>query len=109
VRAGTPSATARWPWVVAFLFGLLHGFGFASALDELGLPEGEIPLALFAFNVGVELGQLAFIFAVLAVLALIRSSRRSAALEGPALTLSTYVIGVLAAYWLLERMIGIFV
>ena len=65
LRRGEASLTARWPWVVAFSFGLLHGFGFASALTEIGLPRGDIPLALFAFNVGVETGQLIFIAAVL--------------------------------------------
>src|SRR4029453_6533430 len=60
-RRGEFSLTARWPWVIAFCFGLLHGFGFAGALSELGLPRGDIPLALLSFNIGVELGQLAFI------------------------------------------------
>ena len=69
VRRGEESSTARWPWLVAFAFGLLHGFGFAGALTELGLPQGDIPLALFAFNVGVELGQLAFIASVMVALA----------------------------------------
>ena len=58
VRRGQTSLTVRRPWVVAFAFGLLHGFGFASALTEIGLPQGDIPLALFCFNVGVEVGQL---------------------------------------------------
>ena len=56
LERGQPSMTAQWPWIVAFTFGLLHGFGFASALTEVGLPRGDIPLALFAFNVGVEAG-----------------------------------------------------
>ena len=60
------------PWMVAFAFGLLHGFGFAGALVELGLPQGDIPLALLAFNVGVELGQLAFIAVILAAVYLVR-------------------------------------
>ena len=55
----------RYPWIVAFTFGLLHGFGFAGALREVGLPESDIPLALFTFNVGVELGKLMFVGAVL--------------------------------------------
>src|SRR4029077_11906046 len=67
LRHGEPSLTSRWPWAVAFTFGLLHGFGFAGALAELGLPQGDIPLALFSFNVGVEIGQLVFVGAVLAV------------------------------------------
>ena len=69
--AGAPSLTARFPWVVAFAFGLLHGLGFARALLEIGLPEGEVPLALFAFNLGVEAGQLLFIALVLVVGALL--------------------------------------
>lgn len=64
-KRGEPSLAARWPWLVAFAFGMLHGFGFASALSDIGLPRGDIPLALFAFNVGVEIGQLMFIGLVL--------------------------------------------
>ena len=60
------------PWMVAFAFGLLHGFGFAGALVELGLPQGDIPLALLAFNVGVELGQLAFIAVLLSAVYSVR-------------------------------------
>ena len=65
-RRGAPSLTARWPWLVAFGFGLLHGFGFADALAETGLPDHAIPTALLFFNLGVEIGQLAFVAAVLA-------------------------------------------
>ena len=72
LRHGEPSLTSRWPWAVAFTFGLLHGFGFAGALAELGLPQGDIPLALFSFNVGVEIGQLIFIGAVLGLMASVR-------------------------------------
>ena len=64
-RRGMPSLTARWPWLVAFCFGLLHGFGFAGALAEVGLPHHAIPIALLFFNLGVEIGQLAFVAAVL--------------------------------------------
>ena len=60
-EGGRGAATRSYPWLIAFSFGLLHGLGFAGALAEVGLPQGEIPLALFAFNVGVELGQLAFV------------------------------------------------
>ena len=59
--SGRPGLTARAPWVVAFIFGLLHGFGFAGALREVGLPQSDIPVALLFFNVGVEVGQLMFI------------------------------------------------
>src|SRR3981189_796985 len=64
-RRGKPNLTARLPWVVAFSFGLLHGFGFAGALAEVGLPQHAIPVALLFFNLGVEIGQLAFVAAVL--------------------------------------------
>ena len=64
-KGAAPGLTARFPWVVAFAFGLLHGLGFARALLDIGLPEGEVPLALFAFNLGVEAGQLLFIALVL--------------------------------------------
>ena len=80
VRRGQPGLTARWPWAVAFSFGLLHGFGFAGALTAIGLPKKDMPLALFAFNVGVEVGQLPFIAAVLGLLAL-RGSCRSPVLS----------------------------
>jgi hydrogenase/urease accessory protein HupE len=65
LQKGKPSLTAAWPWAVAFSFGLVHGLGFASALIDIGLPQGDIPLALLTFNVGVEVGQLAFIALVL--------------------------------------------
>ncbi len=106
LRRGEPSSTARWPWLVAFSFGLLHGFGFAGALTELGLPQGDVPLALFAFNVGVELGQLAFIAAVLAALAVARRTRVLPALERHALPVAAYAIGILAAFWFFERLAG---
>ena len=103
---GEPSLTARWPWVVAFSFGLLHGFGFAGALTELGLPKGDIPLALFSFNVGVELGQLAFIAAVLGVIALARRLPLPGVVERYAMTATTYALGGLAAFWFVERVAG---
>jgi hypothetical protein len=95
--------TARWPWLVAFSFGLLHGFGFASALQDLGLPRGDIPLALFAFNIGVECGQLAFVALVLALAALARRARADR-LEAQALRAAPYAIGTLAAFWFFERL-----
>ena len=64
---GHASLTERMPWMVAFVFGLLHGLGFAGALAEIGLPQNAIPLALLCFNIGVEIGQLLFVGAVLAV------------------------------------------
>jgi hydrogenase/urease accessory protein HupE len=103
---GQLSLTARWPWVVAFSFGLLHGFGFASALTDIGLPRGDVPLALFSFNVGVELGQLAFIGVVLSVLTLAKRIRLASVIGHRALPAATYVIGILAAFWFFERLAG---
>ena len=103
-RMGRPGLTERWPWVVAFAFGLLHGLGFASALREVGLPESAIPSALLFFNLGVELGQLAFVGVVLALLALVRSLQLSA----PAWSwrLAPYGIGAVAMYWTIERVVA---
>src|SRR5208337_2606456 len=98
---GETSFTIRRPWVVAFAFGLLHGFGFASALTSAGLPRAEVPLALLSFNVGVEIGQLGFVVLVLllerAFLILeIRWPRWVQALPG-------YTVGSLGAFWTLQR------
>ena len=94
------------PWIVAFIFGLLHGFGFAGALREVGLPGSDIPLALFTFNVGVEIGQLAFVGAVLVLFALARKLYFAAPLERYVRPVAPYAIGTLAAFWFLERMAG---
>ena len=117
MRRGEESSTARWPWLVAFAFGLLHGFGFAGALTELGLPQGDIPLALFAFNVGVELGQLAFIASVMVALAGAAFIGRRLSHLGidpkPAYAASesvaAYAIGSIAAFWLIDRTLGIII
>ncbi|HYA21260.1 MAG TPA: HupE/UreJ family protein [Burkholderiales bacterium] len=98
---GETSFTIRHPWVVAFAFGLLHGFGFASALTSAGLPRQELPLALFSFNVGVEIGQLGFVALVLAMehsfrVLEIRWPRWVRALPG-------YTVGTLGAFWTLQR------
>jgi len=103
MRRGQVTLTQRWPWAVAFTFGLLHGFGFAGALTEVGLPPGDIPLALFAFNVGVELGQLAFVGVVLLVLAALRRIRLPVAIAQGTASVMTFAIGTLAAFWLFER------
>ncbi len=100
---GTPGLTLRYPWAIAFAFGLLHGFGFAGALKEIGLPEGEVPAALLAFNLGVEAGQLAVVLAVIAVLALIARAARAAL--APAVRIAAYGIGATASYWLIDRLI----
>ncbi|WP_028110152.1 HupE/UreJ family protein [Ferrimonas futtsuensis] len=103
VNRGIPSLTADYPWSVAFAFGLLHGFGFAGALGDLGLPQHEVPLALLMFNLGVELGQLLFVGACLALLMMLNMLRRWPAWmkQVPA-----YGIGGIAAYWLIERVSG---
>jgi hydrogenase/urease accessory protein HupE len=100
-RAGKPGLTERAPWVVAFIFGLLHGLGFAGALSEVGLPQHAIPLSLLFFNVGVELGQLAFIATVLALAALAR--RLPLPLPRWAPLIPPYAIGALAMFWVIER------
>lgn len=102
---GRRSLVHRRPWLVAFLFGLLHGFGFAGALGEIGLRSADIPLALLSFNVGVEAGQLAFVTALLALHRLIGGSVRSRAprLE-PALG---YALGALATLWFFDRLPGL--
>jgi len=98
---GRPGLTARWPWLVAFIFGLLHGFGFAGALGEIGLPPNAIPLALFFFNVGVELGQLLFV-AAFAVTARLMARVRMAWPRWIELA-PAYAIGSVAMFWVLQR------
>ena len=114
-RRDNPSLTARLPWLVAFSFGLLHGFGFAGALAEVGLPQHAIPLALLFFNVGVEIGQLAFVAAVLLLIRFLRQAA-SRLLEATVVKRAfdridgaiAYGIGVVAAYWLIERTTAFF-
>ena len=103
LRAGQTSLTASRPWLIAFCFGLLHGFGFAGALSEIGLPRSELPLALFGFNVGVELGQLAFIASVLALVAVARKVRALGPVADLSARWAPYAIGSLAAFWFVER------
>ena len=104
-RQGRPGITESRPWIVAFAFGLLHGFGFAGALAQLGLPENDIPIALLFFNVGVEAGQLLFVAAVLTVIAAWR--RFEAPWPQWAWRVPVYAIGSLAAYWTIERVAGL--
>jgi hydrogenase/urease accessory protein HupE len=93
-----PTLMRRRPWLMALLFGLLHGMGFAGALREVGLPDGEIPMALLSFNFGIELGQLAFVIA----LGLLTALFRRIALPLPKRA-AIYVMGSLAAYWVIDR------
>ena len=114
---GRMGIATRKPWIVAFIFGLLHGLGFAGALREVGLPDDAIPLALAFFNVGVEAGQLLFVAAVFLLFRLVGQlmSRRSSTAERtywPEAGLTrpaSYLIGTLAAFWLIERTYGFFV
>lgn len=101
VWRGESSFTIRHPWVVAFAFGLLHGFGFASGLTAMGLPKAEIPLALLLFNVGVELGQVAFVLLVI----LLEKSFRVLEVQWPRFVaqLPGYAVGTLGAYWTIQR------
>lgn len=99
---GEISFTLQWPWVVAFCFGLLHGFGFAGALAQIGLPQRDLPLALFTFNVGVEIGQLMFVAAALSLRALLLRFRRARPTLRYARPVASYGLGTLAAFWLFE-------
>lgn len=100
-RGGT-SITIRHPWVVAFAFGLLHGFGFASAMSAAGLPPADLPIALVSFNVGVEIGQLAFV----AIVLLLWRTLRELSIKWPAPVrlLPAYLVGSLGAFWTLQRL-----
>jgi len=86
---------------VAFLFGLVHGLGFSSSLASIGLPHNEIPLSLFAFNLGIELGQIMFILCALSVLYFLRKFFKKSLLDRGI----AYIIGSVAAFWIYERVI----
>jgi hydrogenase/urease accessory protein HupE len=107
-RQGRPGLTERYPWAVALTFGLLHGFGFAGALAEVGLPQDSIPMALLFFNVGVEIGQLIFIASVFASTALFRRITLRIKVPQPAWAWAVppYAIGSLAAYWVIQRLVA---
>jgi len=98
---GQTSLTINYPWVVALMFGLLHGFGFASGLTTTGMPKAEVPLALLFFNIGVELGQLVFVFMALAL----ERSFKILEVRWPswAEALPGYAVGSLGAYWTIQR------
>jgi len=101
-KEGQLRLSETYPWLVAFLFGLLHGFGFAGALAEIGLPKGDVPLALLSFNLGVELGQLLIVGITLAILFLIK--RWLAGSLYYFRFTSAYLIGITSTYWLIERL-----
>jgi hypothetical protein len=99
---GAVHLTHRWPWVVAFVFGLLHGLGFAGALGDIGLPPSAIPVALLFFNLGVEAGQLAFVLTLL-VLHRLAGGQLEARL-GRMKPAMGYALGALATFWFIERL-----
>lgn len=102
-REGHVVLTERYPWAVAFGFGLIHGLGFAGALSQIGIPQDEVPLALLMFNLGVETGQIAFV----AVVALALGGIRRIPVTPPrgAWRLAPYAIGGLAAFWTIQRIV----
>lgn len=101
---GENSLAIRFPWIVAFTFGLLHGFGFAGALTSIGLPQTTIPAALLFFNLGVELGQILFIICILLILWVLKKSK----IKFPKWVklVPVYAIGSLASFWFIERLLG---
>ena len=101
---GQISLTERYPWVIAFAFGLFHGLGFAGALSEIGVPQHEVPLALLMFNVGVETGQLLFIAVVLTLIAVLKRLPLTAP-QG-AWRVLPYSIGGVAAFWTIDRVVS---
>ena len=103
---GQTSFTLQHPWVVAFAFGLLHGFGFASVLLDAGLPKSDLPLALFSFNVGVEIGQLAFVGVIILLAAMCRQLR----IGWPRRLqiLPAYLVGSLGAFWTVRGLAQMF-
>ncbi len=104
---GKSGLTLEYPWVVTFLFGLLHGFGFAGALREIGLPQADIPAALLFFNVGVEAGQLLFIGAVVLLISL--PFLKNIHTKATPMLLASYAIGIVAVFWTLQRAAPLFI
>lgn len=105
-QLGEEGLSYRKPWLVAFAFGLLHGFGFAGTLSQIGLPPGDIPRALLFFNVGVEAGQIGFIAVCLTLMYSLRTLEIS--LPAWARRAPAYTIGSLASFWFLQRCALIF-
>lgn len=113
-NSGQKTMMQRYPWLVAFAFGLLHGLGFASALKEIGLPNSEILIALLAFNLGIEAGQLMFVTCLIVITFIIKKMRSvkvfpEAIIGQTGNSLAGYMIGSIAAYWTIERVATFFV
>ena len=105
-RRGAASTIGRWPWIASFAFGLLHGFGFAAALREIGLPDDAVPLALLCFNLGVEAGQILFVAAVLALW--VCGKKYGPRPPAWGWRAPPYVAGIAATFWFVERTMRIF-
>ncbi len=102
-KQGKVGLTSRYPWLIAFIFGLLHGFGFAGALAEIGLPQQAITLALIFFNIGVELGQLMFVATVVLIGLALQTLKHPNLLQRVETTV-VYAIGGLSSFWVFERL-----
>ena len=107
-RLGNPGLTEKYPWIVAFIFGLLHGLGFAGALAQIGLPQSAIPIALLFFNVGVETGQLFFIVCVFSIILVGKEiiSRFNTQKMMWISNVPPYFIGSVAAFWTIQRLVN---
>jgi hydrogenase/urease accessory protein HupE len=101
-QRGTIVLTQQFPWIIALIFGLLHGFGFAGALSEVGLPQSAIPVALMCFNIGVEIGQLIFVASVIALMKILRHLQFN--WPASAKIIPPYLIGSCAAFWVIQRL-----
>ncbi|NOR55867.1 MAG: HupE/UreJ family protein [Sulfurovum sp.] len=102
-KQGKVGLTSRYPWLIAFIFGLLHGFGFAGALAEIGLPQQAITLALVFFNIGVELGQLMFVASVVLIAFMLKRLNHPTLFQKVE-TVIVYAIGGLSSFWFIERL-----
>lgn len=103
-KQGKETLAARRPWLIAFVIGLIHGLGFAGALSDIGLPIGDEALALALFNIGLELGQIAFVGLILLILALLRHI--GSAIDDAARITAIYFIGAIGCYWCLDRFLA---
>jgi hydrogenase/urease accessory protein HupE len=104
-KQGKVGLTSSYPWIIAFVFGLLHGFGFAGALAEIGLPQQDISLALIFFNLGVELGQLMFIVTLVLIWFVLKQLKQEKILNILEIVI-VYLIGILSTFWFIERISG---
>ena len=106
VQNNEPTYSARYPWLVAFSFGLIHGFGFAGALADIGLPDSAALVSLGLFNLGVEVGQILCVIAIVAGAFAIKKIGEPAFHR--ARFIGAYLIGIIGTYWTLERLIATF-